>query len=71
MSESATVCGTEDDDVWFSFVATATTHRFSMIELVEVLQTCTIHYGWWMWFIALWLILCDVTVSTRTGGSIV
>jgi hypothetical protein len=33
-STDATACfGTEDDDVWYSFVATATTHRISLLNI--------------------------------------
>jgi len=42
----ATACaGTEDDDVWFSFVATATTHRISLLNIAG--STVDMYHSLW------------------------
>lgn len=45
-SQDATACdGTEDDDVWFSFVATSTTHRISILNAAG--STTDMYHSLW------------------------
>jgi gliding motility-associated-like protein len=41
--ESSTCLGTEDDDIWFTFVATNTTHRISMLNFTGTGTTDLVH----------------------------
>jgi len=70
-STDTTACGgTEDDDVWFSFVATSTTHRISILNTAG--STTDMYHSLWTGADCSSLTLVagscsDADVSNRTG----
>ncbi len=68
--DESTCSGTEDDDVWFSFVATATSHTISLINIAN--GTTDLYHSVWSGTCgSLTNILCsDPNTSTANGLTI-
>ncbi|MEL7426481.1 MAG: hypothetical protein AAFN81_26045, partial [Bacteroidota bacterium] len=68
--DESSCSGTEDDDVWYTFVATATTHSISLINVTG--STTDLYHSLWSGSCgALTNILCsDPNTSTATGLTI-